>query len=219
MSRSFLIPETLSPYIEGAWLREAEALKELRAETASMDEAGMQIGPDQGQFMGFLVRAIGARKCLEVGVFTGYSSTVVALALPADGTLIACDVSKEYTSVAKRYWEKAGVEGKMDLRLGPAVETLDALIADGESDSFDFAFIDADKPNYIAYYERTLSLLRSGGILAADNVLWSGRVAKMDELDESTIAIRQFNEHLHRDERIDLCLVPLGDGLTLARKR
>ena len=219
MSRSFLIPDNLTPYIEGAWLREPEALKELRAETAPMEEAGMQIGPDQGQFMGFLVRAIGAKKCLEVGVFTGYSSTAVALALPEGGTIIACDVSEEFTNVAKRYWKKAGVEAKVELRLGPATDTLDAMIADGQSGTFDFAFIDADKPNYLAYYERALALLRKGGVLAADNVLWSGKVANMEELDENTAAIRQFNEHLHRDDRIDLCLVPIGDGLTLARKR
>lgn len=219
MSRSFLIPDNLTPYIESAWLREPEALKELRAETAPMEEAGMQIGPDQGQFMGFLVRAMGAKKCLEVGVFTGYSSTAVALALPEGGTIIACDVSEEFTNVAKRYWKKAGVEAKVELRLGPATDTLDAMIADGQSGTFDFAFIDADKPNYLAYYERALALLRKGGVLAADNVLWSGKVANMEELDENTAAIRQFNEHLHRDDRIDLCLVPIGDGLTLARKR
>jgi caffeoyl-CoA O-methyltransferase len=184
-----------------------------------MEEAGMQIGPDQGQFMGFLVKSIGAKKCLEVGVFTGYSSTAVAMALPDDGKFVACDVSEEFTSVAKRYWSLAGVESKVDLRLGTAVETLDSLIAGGESGTFDFAFIDADKPNYIAYYERVLPLLRKGGLLAADNVLWSGKVADLNELDENTAAIRQFNEHLHGDERIDLCLVPIGDGLTLARKR
>lgn len=219
MSRSFLIPETLEPYIESAWSRESDVLKELRAETAPMEQAGMQIGPDQGQFMAFMIRSIGARKCLEVGVFTGYSSTAVALALPEDGKLVACDVSEEYTSVARRYWAKAGVEDKIDLRLGPAVDTLDAMVADGEAESFDFAFIDADKPNYLAYYERALELLRKGGVLAADNVLWSGRVADRGDLDENTVAIRQFNEHLHRDDRIDLCLVPIGDGLTLARKR
>jgi predicted O-methyltransferase YrrM len=219
MSRSFLIPETLEPYIETAWSREPDVLRELRAETAPMEQAGMQIGPDQGQLMAFLIRSLGARKCLEVGVFTGYSSTAVALALPEGGKLIACDVSEEYTSVARRYWAQAGVEGKIELRLGPAVDTLDAMVADGEAGSFDFAFIDADKPNYLAYYERALELLRKGGVLAADNVLWSGKVADKGDLDENTVAIRQFNEHLHRDERIDLCMVPIGDGLTLARKR
>lgn len=214
-----MIPDTLEPYIESAWSREPDVLKELRAETAPMAEAGMQIGPDQGQFMAFLVKAIAAKKCLEVGVFTGYSSTAVALALPDDGTIIACDVSEEFTSVARKYWARAGVEGKIELRLGPASETLEAMVADGESGTFDFAFIDADKLNYVAYYECILALLRKGGVLAADNVLWSGKVADLNEMDENTSAIRQFNEHLRRDERIDLCMVPIGDGLTLARKR
>jgi predicted O-methyltransferase YrrM len=219
MSRSFLFPEPIREYVEGAWLREPEVLSDLRKETAAMEEAGMQIGPDQGQFMGLLVRAIGAKRCIEVGVFTGYSSTAVALALPEDGKIIACDVSKEFTSIARKYWKKAGVEGKIDLRLAPAAETLDELIANGEAGSYDFAFIDADKPGYVAYYERVLSLLRKGGLIAIDNVLWDGKVADMSILDEQTLAIRQLNEHLHRDERVDICLVPIGDGVTLARKR
>ncbi|MBC8063707.1 MAG: class I SAM-dependent methyltransferase [Chlorobia bacterium] len=219
MGKSFLIPESLATYVENSWLRESEVLRELREETAAMETAGMQIAADQGQFMAFLIKATGAKRCLEVGVFTGYSSTVVALALPADGTILACDVSEEFTAVARKYWEKAGVSHKIDLRLGPAVETLDSLIADGPSGAYDFAFIDADKPSYLAYYERVLFLLRKGGVVAIDNVLWDGKVADLEVLDEQTVAIRQVNEHLHRDDRVDICLVPIGDGVTLARKR
>jgi caffeoyl-CoA O-methyltransferase len=219
MSRSFLIPDGLSDYIESSWLREDPVLRELREETSKLENSAMQIGPDQGQFMALLVRAIGAKRCLEIGVFTGYSSTVVAMALPDDGKIIACDVSEEFTSVARRYWERAGVANKIELRLGPASETLDAILESGGAETFDFAFIDADKPNYLAYYERVLSLVCKGGLIAIDNVLWSGKVADLSVLDEQTLAIRQVNEHLHKDDRIDLCLVPIGDGLTLARKR
>jgi len=219
MGRSFLIPDSLGEYIESTWVRESDVLKELRAETAPRENAGMQIAADQGQFMAFLVKALGVKRYLEVGVFTGYSSTVVAQAMPADGRVVACDISEEFTAVAQSFWQKAGVADKIELRLGPAVETLDAMIAEGQSGSFDFAFIDADKPNYLAYYERALSLIRTGGVIAIDNVLWDGRVADKSVLDEHTVAIRQVNEHLHRDERIDLALVPIGDGVTLARKR
>lgn len=219
MSRSFLIPENLVDYIETTWSREPDVLKELRDETAQLENANMQIGADQGQLMAMLVKAIGAKRCLEVGVFTGYSSTVVALALPADGKIVACDVSEEFTAVARKYWEKANVANKIELRLGPALETLDELIEEGESGSFDFVFIDADKPNYLAYYERALSLVRRGGLIAIDNVLWSGKVAEKEVLDEQTVAIRQVNDHLHHDDRIDLCMIPTGDGLTLALKR
>jgi predicted O-methyltransferase YrrM len=218
MGKSFLIPDSLATYIDNSWLREPDVLRELREETAQMEDAMMQIAADQGQFMAFFVKAIGAKRCLEVGVFTGYSSTVVALALPADGKIIACDISEEFTAIARRYWQKAGVADKIELRLGPAVETLDALLVDSAG-TFDFAFIDADKPNYLAYYERTLSLLRVGGVMALDNVLWQGQVADLSILDEQTATIRQVNEHLHRDDRIDVCLVPIGDGVTLARKR
>jgi len=219
MGRSFLVPETLAEYIESAWVREPDVLKELRAETAPRENAGMQIGADQGQFLSFLIKTTGAKRCLEVGVFTGYSSTVTALALPEDGRIVACDISEEFTAVAQQFWAKAGVAHKIELRLGPAVETLDDMIEEGQQGSFDFAFIDADKPNYLAYYERCLSLVRVGGIIAIDNVLWSGKVADKSVLDEQTVAIRQVNEHLHRDERVDLCLIPIGDGVTLARKR
>ena len=200
-------------------MREADVLRELREETAKMEESSMQIAADQGQFMALLVKLTGARKCLEVGVFTGYSSTAVALALPEEGRLTACDISEEFTSVARRYWKKAGVEEKIDLVLGPATETLDGLVGGGNSGTYDFAFIDADKPNYVAYYERVLSLLRKGGLVLIDNVLWDGKVADLTILDEQTLAIRQFNEHVHRDDRVDLCLVPIGDGVTMARKR
>ncbi len=219
MGRSFLIPDALATYIDQNWRREPEVLADLRAETAQMETAGMQIAADQGQFMGSLVKMIEAKNCLEIGVFTGYSSTVVAMSLPVDGTIIACDVSEEFTAVARRYWERAGVAHKIDLRLGPAVETLDGLLADGKASTFDFAFIDADKPNYLEYYERVLTLLRVGGVVAIDNVLWDGKVAEEGEQDENTMAIRQVNAQLHFDERIDLCLIPIGDGVTLARKR
>ena len=219
MGKSFLLNDALAGYVTEAWMREADVLRELREETAKMEESSMQIAADQGQFMALLVKLTGARKCLEVGVFTGYSSTAVALALPEEGRLTACDISEEFTSVARRYWKKAGVEEKIDLVLGPATETLDGLVGGGNSGTYDFAFIDADKPNYVAYYERVLSLLRKGGLVLIDNVLWDGKVADLTILDEQTLAIRQFNEHVHRDDRVDLCLVPIGDGVTMARKR
>jgi predicted O-methyltransferase YrrM len=219
MGKSFLLNDALAGYVTEAWMRETDVLRELREETAKMEESSMQIAADQGQFMAFLVKLTGAKKCLEVGVFTGYSSTAVALALPEGGRLTACDISEEFTSVARRYWKKAGVEEKIDLVLGPATETLDGLVAGGNSGTYDFAFIDADKPNYVAYYERVLSLLRKGGLVLIDNVLWDGKVADLTILDEQTLAIRQFNEHVHRDDRVDLCLVPIGDGVTMARKR
>ena len=179
----------------------------------------MQISPEQGQFMALIARLIGARRCLEVGVFTGYSSLATALALPDDGRIVACDVSEEWTSVARRYWQQAGVTHKIELHLAPATDTLDALMAQGQAGTFDFAFIDADKTNYLAYYERTLALLRAGGLVLIDNTLWSGKVADPEVADADTVALRHFNEVLHRDERVDLSLLPLGDGLTLARKR
>ena len=179
----------------------------------------MQIAPEQGQFMALLVELIGAKRTLEVGVFTGYSSLCVALALPPGGRIVACDSSEEWTAVARRYWREAGVDGKIDLRLGPAVETLDSLLAAGEAGRFDFAFIDADKTEYADYYERILELLRPGGLVAVDNVLWSGSVADPAKSDDDTVAIRAFNEKLLGDERVSLSLVPIADGLTLARKR
>ena len=179
----------------------------------------MQIGPEQGQFMALLARLTGARRCIEVGVFTGYSSLAVALALPPDGRIVACDVSEEWTAIARRHWQAAGVDSKIELRLAPAVDTLDAMLAAGEAGRHDLAFIDADKVNYGRYYERVLELLRPGGLVVVDNTLWSGRVADPAVVDADTVALREFNERLHVDERVDLSLVPIGDALTLARKR
>lgn len=218
-NRTLSLDDRLYDYVLSHSLREPALLKELRAETAKLPGAGMQIGPEQGQFMALLVELLGVRQALEVGVFTGYSSTAVALAMPPEGRLIACDVSEEYTSIARRYWAKAGVAGKIDLRLGPALDTLDKLLAEGRAESFDFAFIDADKPNYLGYYDRCLKLLRRGGLLAIDNVLWGGDVANPKVSDADTTAIRAVNDKVAQDERVTVSLLPLGDGLTLARKR
>jgi predicted O-methyltransferase YrrM len=209
----------LYAYLLANSLREAPVLAQLRQETASHPMAQMQIAPEQGQFMALLVQLMGARRTLEVGVFTGYSALAVALALPADGQVVACDVSEEYTAIARRYWQQAGVADKIDLRLGPAAETLAALIANGETGQFDFAFIDADKSGYDTYYEQTLQLVRPGGLIAIDNVLWSGRVADATVQDNRTGKIRTLNAKIHQDDRVDLSLVPIADGLTLARKR
>ena len=218
-NRTITLTDALYEYLLAVSLREPELLRELRAETATDPEVQMQIAPEQGQFMALLVRLIGARRCLELGVFTGYSSLATALALPADGRIIACDVSEKWTAVARRYWQRAGVAHKIDLRLAPALDTLDALLADGAAATFDFAFLDADKENYPAYYERIYALLRTGGLLAVDNTLWSGRVLDPRERDPETEGIRRLNDQLHRDARIDLSLLPLADGLTLVRKR
>ncbi|MCU0566725.1 MAG: class I SAM-dependent methyltransferase [Oculatellaceae cyanobacterium Prado106] len=214
-----LLDESIYHYILSVSLREPELLQQLRQETAQMPMGIMQIAPEQGQFMALLVQLIQAKKTLEVGVFTGYSSLSVALALPADGQMIACDVSEEYTAIARKYWQQAGVAGKIDLRIAPALETLDRLLAEGQASSFDFAFIDADKGNYPNYYERSLQLLRPGGLMAIDNVLWSGKVADPQVQDETTQAIRDFNQTLHQDQRVSLSLVAIADGLTLAMKR
>ncbi|MBD2292779.1 class I SAM-dependent methyltransferase [Anabaena sphaerica FACHB-251] len=212
------LEQNLYEYILSVSLREPEILTQLRQETAQLPMAIMQISPEQGQLMALLVKLLGAKKTLEVGVFTGYSSLVTALALPADGKIVACDVSEEFTSIARRYWEKAGVANKIDLRIAPALETLDNLLAAGEGSSFDFAFIDADKGNYENYYERSLQLIRPGGLITVDNVLWSGKVADPEIQDNQTKKIRAFNQKLHQDSRITLSLVPIADGLTLARK-
>jgi len=217
-NRTLCITEQIYQYMVAASLREPELLARLRAETAQQEMAGMQIAPEQGQFMAFLVHLLGARKTMEIGVFTGYSSLAVALALPADGRLIACDVSKEWTDIARRYWREAGVAGKIDLRLALAVSTLVELLDAGEAGSFDFIFIDADKINYERYFEQCLKLLRPGGVIAVDNVLWSGAVADPAADDEDTRAIRDFNDKLHYDTRVEITLVPIADGLTLARK-
>ena len=218
-NRSIVLTDSLYEYLTEVSLRESPLLLALREETASMSNRSMQISPEQGQFMALLARLMGARRCLEVGVFTGYSSLATALALPEDGRILACDVSEEWTAMARRYWRAAGVEHKIDLRLAPATQTLDGLLGAGRAASYDLAFIDADKTNYLAYYERVLSLLRPGGLVLVDNTLWSGRVADPEVGDEDTVALRHFNEVLHRDERVDLSLLPMGDGLTLARKR
>ena len=206
-------------YLLSASLREPEILRQLRQETACHSLSTMQIAPEQGQFMALLVQMLAATKTLEVGVFTGYSSLCIALALPPTGKIIACDVSEEYTAIARRYWQIAGVADKINLQIGPALETLDQLLTDGQAETFDFAFIDADKVNYNGYYERSLQLVRPGGLIAIDNVLWSGRVADLHNQEESTVAIRALNEKLHHDERVTISLVPIADGLTLALKR
>ena len=212
------VAEDLAEYIRRVTLREHEILKRLREETAKLPLGMMQISAEQGQFMGMLIRLLGAKLTIEVGVFTGYSSISVALALPEEGRIIACDVSEEYTSVARRYWREAGVEHKISLRLAPAVETLDGLLAEGRGGTFDFAFIDADKENYDRYYERALKLLRPGGLIAIDNVLWHGKVLDKSVQDADTKAIRALNEKLHSDERVLVSLLAIGDGLMLAYK-
>ncbi|HWZ88582.1 MAG TPA: class I SAM-dependent methyltransferase, partial [Polyangiaceae bacterium] len=218
-AKTIPVTDAIWQYLMDATVREPAILGKLRDETSRMPSGGMQISPEQGQFMALLVELIGARRAIEVGVFTGYSSLRVALALPPDGRIVACDVSEEYTNVARRYWREAGVDGKIELRLGPALGTLDALAAEGQKESFDFAFIDADKANYSGYYERCLSLLRPGGLVAVDNTLWSGAVADPQKQDPDTRAIRELNAKVAGDPRVSSSLVPIGDGLLLARKR
>jgi caffeoyl-CoA O-methyltransferase len=217
--RTESLTDELYDYLIRVSLREPEVLRRLREETAQLDQANMQIGPEQGQLMALLVELLGAERVLEIGTFTGYSALVMALALPDDGRIVACDVSEEWTRVARRYWAEAGVAHKVDLRLAPALETLEALVSEGRAGSFDFAFIDADKENYAAYYERALELVRVGGLVAIDNVLWSGKVADPEVTDADTEAIRALNAKLKDDRRVSLSLVPIGDGLTLAMKR
>ncbi len=218
-SRTLPLTEPLYDYLLKVSLREPPLLARLREETEALPLAVMQISPEQGQFMALLVELIGARRMLEVGTFTGYSALCVARALPAEGQIVACDVSAEYTDIARRYWAEAGIADKIDLRLAPALDTLDALLDDGQAGTFDFAFIDADKENYNGYYERCLALLRKGGLAAVDNVLWNGAVVDPVKQDSDTKAIRELNLQLHTDQRVSLSLVPIGDGLTLARKR
>ena len=214
------LTESLYSYLLSFGVRDSEILQQLREENAQHPRAVMQIAPEQGQFMGLLVQLLGVKKALEVGVFTGYSSLIVAMALPDDGQLIACDISDEYTSMARKYWEKAGVAHKIDLRIAPALDTLEQLIADGHGNSIDFAFIDADKSNYDNYYERALQLVRPGGLIAVDNVLWSGRVAEpIEQQDNRTKRIHALNQKIHSDERVSMSLLPIADGLMLAMKR
>jgi predicted O-methyltransferase YrrM len=219
-NQSIGLSDALYQYLLANSVREPEILTQLRAETARHPLVNMQVSPEQGQLMGLLVQLIGAKKCLEVGVFTGYSSLVVALNLPDDGRLIACDVSDEFTSIARKYWQQAGVNDKIDLHIAPALETLDRLLADGEAGTFDFAFIDADKNNYAAYYDRCFQLVRQGGLILVDNVLWYGRVADptMNE-DNRTQAIKDLNQQIYHDDRVQISLIPIGDGLTIARKK
>ena len=212
--RNVELSDALYDYVVKVGARESRVQRELRAETRKLPMAGMQIGPDQGALLQALVRILRAKRCIEIGTFTGYSALAVALALPGDGKIICCDVSEEWTSIARRYWKKAGVARKIDLRIAPALETLKGLRG-----RFDFAFIDADKPNYWKYYERCLRLLRKGGLIAVDNTLWSGAVIDPGERSESTEALREFNRRLAKDRRVDIALLPIGDGLTLAVKR
>jgi caffeoyl-CoA O-methyltransferase len=213
------LPDELHAYLLDVGVREPDLLRQLRAETAAMPEHDMQIAPEQGALMALLVELTGARRCLEVGTFTGYSSLSVALALPADGRLVCCDLSREWTDVARRYWAQAGVADKIELRLGPALDTLDAMVAEGLAGTFDFAFLDADKDNYPAYADRILTLLRRGGLMAIDNVFWGGEVAQPEVDNVSVRGIRELNRMLASDERVSLSMVPIADGLTLARKR
>jgi predicted O-methyltransferase YrrM len=208
------LTDALYDYIVAIGTRETRVQRELRAETQKLPMGAMQIGPDQGALLQVIVRILGAKRCIEVGTFTGYSALAVALALPRDGKIVCCDVSAEWTAIGRRYCKKAGVERKIDLRLGPALETLKAL-----KGKFDFAFIDADKPNYWKYYERCLELLRKGGVVAVDNTLWGGSVIDPAKRSESTQALRAFNRRIARDRRVEIALVPIGDGLTLALKR
>jgi predicted O-methyltransferase YrrM len=220
MSRGFIrVTPRIAEYILARSLREPPALRRLRAETAKLPMGMMQISPVQGQLMALLTRLTGARRGLEIGTFTGYSALCVALAMPADGRLVCCDRNAEWTAIALRHWKRAGVAGKIELRLGPALDTLDALLAGGGAGSFDIAFIDADKTNYDGYYERALALLRPNGLLLIDNVLWSGAVADRRRRDPDTAALRALNRKIHRDRRVDCSLLPVGDGLTLVRKR
>ncbi len=218
-SRTIQVTERLLAYLLSVGVREPESMQRLRKETASIPGAGMQISPEQGQFMTLLAELIGARRAIEVGTFTGYSALAVARALPKDGLLIACDVNSETTAIGMRYWQEAGVAERIDLRIAPAAETLRALIDDGQAGSFDMAFIDADKTGYATYYELCLTLLRPGGLVLIDNVLWGGSVADPAATDPDTLAIREINATIHKDERVSMTLVPVGDGLTLARKR
>jgi len=213
------LPDDVYQYILKVSSREAPVLARLRAATAPRPEAEMQISPEQGQFMALLAKLVGARRCIEVGTYTGYSALAVAMVLPADGKLIACDVNDEFTRVGRPFWKEAGMESKIDLRLQPALATLDELLKEGQQDTFDFAFVDADKPNYIRYYEKLLQLVRPGGLICADNTLGLSGAPIIRQDTESSRAMREFNEHVHHDERVDLSMTPIGEGLTLLRRR
>jgi caffeoyl-CoA O-methyltransferase len=218
-NKSISMNDALYEYLLSHSLREPDILRRLREETAGHTMSAMQIAPEQGQFMALLLQILNARKCLEIGVFTGYSTLACALVLPDNAQIIACDVEPQYTDIAQRYWQEAGVENKIDLRIAPALNTLDSLLADGNHESFDFAFIDADKTNYQQYYERCLQLLRPSGLMMIDNVLWSGSVADMNDNQADTQAIRALNEFIAVDQRVDISMLPVADGIMLARKR
>jgi len=213
------MPRRMHAYLLANAMRETRLQRALRAATQRLPRAGMQIAPEQGQLLQLLVRMSGAKRCIEVGTFTGYSALAIALALPKSGRIVCCDVSEAWTAIARRFWMKAGVARKIDLRLAPALQTLDALLARGGAGKYDFAFIDADKSNYAKYYERCLKLVRRGGLIAVDNTLWYGRVADPRDREPDTPFVRAFNRKLLRDRRVDMALVPIGDGLSLARKR
>jgi caffeoyl-CoA O-methyltransferase len=217
-SATIMLDKQLRDYLLNVSVRESEVLYALRKETENMEYSQMQISPEQGSFMAFLVGLINGKRTLDIGVFTGYSALVVASALPENGYVTACDINTEWTDIAKKYWELANVENKIDLRIAPALETLDGLLSDGCRDRYDFSFIDADKINYQHYYERSLMLLRPGGLIAIDNVLWSGRIIENHSEDPDTEAIKEFNKNLYQDERVSISMVPIGDGLTLVRK-
>ena len=218
-TRTIGISDQLYDYLLSVSVPPDSLWERLRDETSEAVGFNMQISPEQGQFMSLLIKMLGVRKAIEIGTFTGFSAMTVARALPADGSLIACDVSEEWTSIARRYWDEAGVADKIELRIGPALDTLDGLIADGHGASFDFAFIDADKENYAGYYERCLELLRPGGVVGVDNTLWSGAVADPGNQSADTMAIRALNQLVYEDERVDSCVLPIGDGLSIALKR
>lgn len=219
-NRTLSLDDRLYQYLLDVSVDESDLLRELREETAaSVEFSVMQISPEQGQFMTLLMRLIGARRAIELGTYTGYSSICIASGLPEDGELICCDITEQWTDVARRYWRRAGLENKISLHLRPALETLQALLDEGRAGEFDFVFIDADKQNYVAYYELSLKLLRQGGLIAIDNTLWSGDVADPANQEPGTRAIRRMNEMLKHDDRVDKCMLPLGDGLSLARKR
>jgi len=216
--KTLTINDQIYDYLLSVSLKETDVQRELRAETAKQPQAMMQISPDQGQFMALLVKLMDAKKIIEIGVFTGYSSLCMALAMPDDGRIVACDINKEYTDIARRYWQKAGVADKIELILAPAIQTLDQLLANGEQESYDFVFIDADKPEYPNYYEQSLQLIRPSGLIVIDNVLWYGKPAEPDEKDKDTQAIREFNQKLFNDKRVQISMLTIADGATLAMK-
>lgn len=218
-NKNVYLPDAMWQYMQKAWLREPELLRELREETERLPSNGLQISPDQGQLMGLIARIAGAKKALEVGVYTGYSSLSVMLQMPADARLTACDISEEFTSVARRYWQKAGISDRVTLLLGPAVDSLKSLLEAGEAGTYDLAFVDADKPNYPNYINCAIELLRPGGVLMIDNVFWSGAVADPDNTDEGTELMRRINAQVFEDARLDVAVIPIGDGVTLAIKK